>query len=451
MSRRFSRPRLLSMGRRGTLLLLAIVLSVATLVHTLQPQTAGAAQLTPRKVTISTSQSAATGVSYAFTFSWPTATDVEGIVIQFCTTPLGTCTLPNLMAATHTTASPGGDSGFPGGGTNTFAEVTSNTGACSDTASTMYCLNRTQAASATGSGATVTVNGITNPTLIGTYLTVYARISLYDNNAFTGSIVHDGTVAAGITQRLTTTGRVQERLEFCVAAIDDDDATPSSCAGFPSTTSIDLGVIDNTTIAKSPVEPTATNGSNDDYGVAMVNTNASGGVAITYFPEAATSVLSGDTDQLRRFRVLPTDCSATGTSLLDQCFISASSAGENFAAGTERFGLYVACVDGSQGTTTNGSGEGNLSFATNGATINATYSGTDATLVDATPADCQNSEQGTNVKYGFDDSGTPDDLVASNTVVDDEMLKLSFAATAQTTTPTGTYYVITTYIATPTF
>jgi hypothetical protein len=36
-------------------------------------------------------------------------------------------------------------------------------------------------------------------------------------------------------------------------------------------------------------------------------------------------------------------------------------------------------------------------------------------------------------------------------VVDDEIIKLRFGATASATTPTGTYVVVTTYIATPTF
>lgn len=433
----------------------AIVVGAAAVAYNiLSAQTANAAQLTSRKVTISTSQSGATSVNWAFQFSWGSATDVEGIIFQFCTTALGNCTQPTGMDVSNdqTSIAGGSQANFPNNGT-AFTEVGSNTGDCSDTGIgsgvTMYCVNRTEATSATGTNATLTIAGVTNPTIPGvvgsSFSTAYVRISLYDNNGFSNSggagnlKVYDGVVAGGITQQLTITGRVQERLEFCVAAIGDggagDTTLPANCAAAPTTTSVDIGTIDNSTIVKAPVNTTATNGSNDSLGIAMVNTNASGGVVVTYFPEAATNVSGGDTDQLRRFRVLPTDCSATTTSVTDQCFIAASNAGETFSAGTERFGMNIPCIDTTQGTTSNlGS-------------VPAAYSNTDATTTSS--ADCENTDAG--VKFAWDESGTAATIASSSSVVDDEIIKLSFGATASATTPTGTYTAVTTFIATPTF
>ncbi|HEX9679387.1 MAG TPA: hypothetical protein VGA08_02090, partial [Candidatus Saccharimonadales bacterium] len=53
--------------------------------------------------------------------------------------------------------------------------------------------------------------------------------------------------------------------------------------------------------------------------------------------------------------------------------------------------------------------------------------------------------------WAWDETGTADRIATSTTVVDDEMLILRFAATSAITTPTGTYTVVSTYIATPTF
>ncbi len=242
--------------------------------------------------------------------------------------------------------------------------------------------------------------------------------------------VFEGVVAASTARQLTVNGRVQERLEFCVAAIDDAAALPANCSAMASTTTIDIGVVDNSSVSIAPVTVTATNGSNDFYGVAMVNTNAASGVVLTYFPQAAGS----GTNELRSFRVTGATCNVSGTDATDQCFIDASGSGETFAAGTERFGLVVPCIDTTQGTTTN---LGSVPGAYNG-DDNSTTSG----------ADCENEGE---ADFAWNDSGTAATLASSSNVVDDEIVKLRFAAAAASTTPTGSYTVTTTYIATPTF
>jgi hypothetical protein len=458
MTRPKFKQSLVMMGRRTAILLLAVLLSFASVLNILQPETASAAQLTPRKVTISTSRAAATGVSYEFNFRLLTAIDVEGIIFEYCTTPLGTCTKPPGLDVTAATAGVSATQTFSQA--TAFAEVASTTGDCVLTGvaatETRYCVNRTEAGNeAIGADKVITLTGITNPTLASTFLTVFVRMTLYDNSTFSNSggagnqIVHYGTVAAAIVRQLTTTGRVQERLEFCVGAIDDTAstvfATGCSSGGFPSTTTVDLGVIDNQSVVASPVDVTTTNNANDDYGILLVNTNASAGVAVTYFPEVTTSVLSGDTDQLRSFRVVPTDCNAVDTTLTDQCFVSADhtqATGEIIVAGTEKFGLAVACFNTDNGITDNFD-------PANGGVWDGTYDG-DGDDEDTGGDDCEN-ETTAAYSWGFRDDGTPDELIHSTSVVDDEIIKLRFGATAQTTTPTGTYLVITTYVATPTY
>jgi len=443
-----------ALSRRALALITAAILFAAAFVPILTSQTVSAGQVTARKATISSSKSGQTAVSWTFNFTYPSTAVTQGIIFEFCTTPLGICTKPTGLDVSTGTAGVSATQTFSQA--TAFTEVTTSTGDCNiagTNADTKFCVSRTEATAESAAAKQIVVTNVTNPTLPGqanSYSTVYVRMAMYNNNTFTpgagsANIVQNGTVAAAITQQLTTSGRVQERLAFCVAAIDDDDALPADCAAFPTTTSIDLGTIDNTTAPlamTSPVEPTATNGSNDFYGVAMVNTNAAGGVVIAYYPEADTNVGGGDTDQLRGFRVALADCSNTITSVTDQCFISADNTnGEAFVAGTERFGIQVPCIDTSQGTTSNIT------------TVPAKYSNTDNTVTNQ--ANCHKTDGSggadSGVKFAWNDTGTADTLASSATVVEDEIVKLRFGAVAAATTPTGLYRVTTTYIATPTF
>jgi hypothetical protein len=429
----------------------AAILASAALLPLLLSGSASAAQLTNRKVTIDDSVVSETGVGYDFEFDWAVATDVEGVLFEFCTAPLGTCTLPTGMNVNRTLSTLDAHTNFPNNATS-FAEfATDNTGDCDDidgtSDDTMYCITRTEATSAAGTNATVNLGGITNPSSIQT---VYVRIALYDDAAFgSGDRIHEGVVAAAIVDQLTINGRVQERLDFCVAAVDDTDvlntvATNVTTCSAISDANVDIGVIDDgATPSVSPVTTTATNGADDDYGILMVNTNASGGVVIGYYAEDVTSVASGDTDQLKSFRVVPTDCDATASVTTDQCFVSASNAGDGavLTAGTELFGMYIPCVDQNDGV---------RSTTANLSTADDSYDGDDSSVT--TVADCENETFTSGVaEVAWNTSGAADTLISSTAVVDDEIVKLRFAATASSTTPTGSYTVVTTYIATPTF
>lgn len=443
---------------------------------------ASAAQLTSRNVTISSSQPDATGVSYTFSFGTTGAsTTVQSMAFSFCTTALGPCVLPGGATAadkidvSHVTAAPGA---FTGTSATAFTEYSGlDAGGCTTSdggsgVASQYCVTRTDAVAEAAGTKTFVISGISNPTIpTGNNVSVYVRVALYSDTAF-ASLVHEGAVAASIVNRLSVSGRVQERLVFCVFALDDaagSSATvgtaatnmPADCgaAEAVASTSVDIGIVDNTSITRSPVNNDPANSllGNDRFGAAMVNTNASNGVAITYYAAAASG-----TNETYAFRVPGATCDVSGTSIADQCFISADdAAGEVFTAGTERFGMQIACVVNSttvtgMGTTSNLGKDATGTYVSgSGAdgSYNAVYNAGRTTGIDDDATDnCENNPGAIlNDKYGWRDNGTSQALISSRNVVDDEMVKFRIGATANPTTPSGTYTVAAIYIATPSY
>ncbi len=410
----------------------AAVLVAAGIMPMLVSGSAGALQLTSRSATIDKSKVSSTNVQFVFGYTIQTSAAVQGLTYEFCTTPLGTCTLPtgmSVQAATHSS-----QTGFPNNGTAFTAHAVSDENSCSmGTNAYMMCFERSEATTGTGA-ATHTIAGITAPS---SKQTVYVRVTLYSNDTFT-TATDSGTVAEAFVDQLITNGRVQERLDFCVAAIDDAAALPANVAACSAlnTNTIDIGVIDNTALSVSPVATTPTNGANNHYGILMLNTNSSGGSVVSYFPEAAAT----GTNQLRDFRVAGASCNASNATLTDQCFQNAGAGPTAFSAGTEDFGLQVACIDTTQGTTSN---LGNVPNA---------YNNVDNST--ASSAGCQNTGTGdTGMEFAWNASATAATLADSTStgVVDDEIVKIRFGATASSTTPTGAYSVTTNYIATPTY
>jgi hypothetical protein len=176
--------------------------------------------------------------------------------------------------------------------------------------------------------------------------------------------------------------------------------------------------------------------------VAAVKTNALNGVAVSFFAEDAASVSGGDTHHLKAFRVNPTDCDTdqtTGAGLVDQCFRSADAAGEDFSALSgatqERFGMQISCFEQNDGTRS----------TTAALTADADFA--DADTSDG--VDCEDDDDETN--FAWNETSTATGLASSSTVVDDELIKFNFGAIASSTTPTGAYTVVSTYIATATF
>lgn len=420
------------------LILIASVFALVGLMPIILQNSVSAGTVANRSLTIGTSAGGAT-TRYGFSFDLASTGNVGSIRIDFCTTPLGTCTAPTGMNAGSATIDTATDD--INGSDPVFSNGTN--------AANILRITRTASSFSAGNTVNIDFNSVVNPSLSGNTVSFYGRIVVYSDTAYT-TAVDNGVVAAAIVRQLTVNGRVQERLDFCVAAIDDGGATDTTitalndttavCADtdFPSTTTVDIGVIDDTAVYVSPVNTTATNGANDSYGIALVKTNAANGVAVTFFAEDTASVSGGDTDHLKAFRVPGIDCEANqaaGLGLNDQCFRSASASGEAISAGTERFGVKIGCIDANDGTRS----------TTAALTADADFDDSSA----ASAADCENTVDNTN--YGWNETSTATTLASSTGVVDDEIVKLQFAATSSSTTPTGSYTVVSTYIATPTF
>ena len=438
--------------RKHVALLQAALLVMALLIPMLLTGRVSASQLTSRSATINNSKihNGTTSINndmeivFGYTLI-DTAATKAGITYSFCTTPLGTCTKPTGMDV-QTSNTHDSQASWPTNGT-AFAPVSeaANVGDCTVNTNTyMICYSRDEsvATGVTGGAVTHTISGITAPSSIQT---VYIRIAVYSDNDFgSGDLLDSGTVAIAIVDQLTINGRVQERLEFCVAGVDDADTMPvdvSTCSAL-SDSNVDIGIIDESSIAVSPVNVTATNGADDDFGILMLNTNSQGGVTVGYYADDASSVSGGDTDQLKSFRVVPANCNATASVTNDQCFVSAVNTGEGstITSGFELFGMYVPCVvQGTGGSTTS-----NLT------TINDAYNGSDEAIT--TVADCENETfTSGSALVGWNTGSTAETLISSSSVVDDEIVKLRFAATASASTPPGSYTVVTNFIATPTF
>ncbi len=433
-------------------MIIAALFTLALVLPILMPGSAKADTLQQRSVTISSSVGDATGVSYNFGFDLPTSVAVQGILLQFCTTALGTCVLPTSMDVQGSTAV----------GSQTTSEATvfavrggADVGDCTQGANAYeLCLERADTDAETVATKAVEVTGVENPTLSGNFTNVFVRITLYSDTAF-ATAEHDGTVVAAIVRQITVNGRVSERLDFCVGAVLDDNGGTGGedteieaignntvCADHPGDTVVDIGTLDDSAVTVSPVPVSAISGSNGNYGVAAVKTNALNGVAVAFYPEDATSVSGGDTDHLKAFRVVPTDCDAdqtTGAGLVDQCFRSAASTGEDFTALSgatqERFGMQVSCFEQNDGT------------RSTTAALSADADFADSDTSDG--VDCEDDDDATN--FAWNESSTATDLASSTTVVDDELIKFNFGAIASSTTPTGIYTVVSTYIATATF
>ncbi len=382
---------------------------------------ASAAQITERKITMSTSQRAATGVSYAVSFKPATSITATGMVVEFCAnSPLvgSSCTAP--------------------ANGNTLEGFVGNTGSVSGSwvidgtsdANTLI-LTHSGATLTAGSTFTVTVSGVTNPTYDSVQpATFYARILTYTGSptGYTstspGSYTDQGGIALTTNNQLQVDARVQEELEFCVGTVDNtvisNATTPANCSAAPfssATPTVDIGTISSTTTSISPIA--VSSGGNNMNGAAMIRTNAVNGATITYFAEQETG--SG------RLKVAGATCTGSsgfdaGSGVTDQCFGSSSTQGDFSTAG-EKFGMTSSDVFRPTGSTTT-----NL-------TRDASYDG------DGTAAS----------GFAWQQDGTTTTLATSSTVMDYEMLLLRFAARTSATTPTGSYSVTSTYVATSTY
>lgn len=182
----------------------------------LMPKSASAAQITGRKLTISSSSAAASNAttSYTFNFTVPSATVIQSLSAEVCTTASGACTTPTGFLNSSST--------LPSQPTN-LGDAT-GWSVSTGTAGSLRLSKSGNVAAPTGA-QTVVFGNVQNPTTSNQ--TFYARITTYTGASWTGAI-DTGTVAASTANQINLTATVDESLTFCTGT---SGITTSSCAG----------------------------------------------------------------------------------------------------------------------------------------------------------------------------------------------------------------------------
>lgn len=210
--------------------LFAFGMVAALIASALIPALASAAQLTERSIQLSSSSSAATGVTYEINFT--AGSTAAAFVVDFCS---------NSPVVGETCDAPAGFSAAS-------ATVNASSTGFSRTALGTPANNKVLITGDIEPEDTVqvTLDGITNPTDDGT---LYARVLTYSaaNSAVAaaytstapGDFEDDGSISLFITDTIGVSGAVLETMSFCISGaaiadgcvIDPEDASPSIVLG----------------------------------------------------------------------------------------------------------------------------------------------------------------------------------------------------------------------------
>lgn len=236
-----------------------------------------AAQLTSRKVTISSSAVSAANTTYTFNFTPVASTAIKSVNIDFCTTASGSC---NPVTPT----------GVPAGLTTTGAAISGTPsglgtgGTWTGTFTTNGRLRISNASSAgTAGAATIAFTGITNPSTTNT--SYFMRVTTYSDAAYTTPI-DTGTVATSTANQITVSASVDETLTFCTGV---SGITTSSCTGATGT-SANLGSLSTSTTGSGTSQMGVAANSNSGYAITVAGTTlTSGSNTITGMSSATTS------------------------------------------------------------------------------------------------------------------------------------------------------------------
>jgi hypothetical protein len=396
---------------------------------------AEAAQITSRSVTISSGVPSATGVTYTYGVTLPTAGTVQSVQFQACTTAVGTCTGPTTQNVNQ--GSEASRSGWSGA--TAFTRDATGGGSCTP-ANNVLCIKRTDATSESGA-KTLGWNTQTNPSTANS--TFFIRITTYSDTGWTTS-VDTGTVASAVVQTLTVNAAVAEVLNFCVGSTTVNDATTSAGADCTAVggTALNIGTLDTSSTNVSPVN---TNGGDNKNGVAMIRTNAASGATVSY-----DAIQQSGSNHQGALRISGATCTADAnpsTDNTDQCINSQGTTQGAFNATTdttEKFGMTVAainCGSTSAYSCVFGSGTYHLTRAAN-------YDGTGG---NSYPTDSGAVSGATNAGYAWQESGGVVQIASSSSVIDDETMILKFASHPMITTPFGLYAAQADFIAVPTY
>lgn len=392
-----------------------VALIAATMLPALLNNTqVNAAEIDNRQVTLSTSQSGATDVTYSVSFDTGSAGNVDAMVIQYCdgSPIIGDATCANTRsfqwynsAATDLALA-------------NQAGITDWTVDTTNTTATTLILTRSGAPNAgdPGSGTTISFDigstgnsdGVTNPGTDNSAF--YLRILTYGTTggaqAYTpgtpGSHVDDGGIALSTAEQIDISARVQERLTFCVGT-----ANPTAACGGVSGNTVDLGVL-GTGINYASTE--------SQIAYAQVSTNAAHGATLSYIADhlkvGATACVDNDADK------------SVNDVKTDQCLnyeTDADVLNAEITGGDEQWGLAITGHENDGTETVN------------------------QFTADAGPYDYDTADE-----FSFTPN-TATQIASSSSVVDSEQVNIDFAATSSLTTPTGLYQTTVTFIATSKF
>jgi hypothetical protein len=258
---------------------------------------AEAAQITSRKVTLSSSSPASSNATttYVFSFVLPSATTVLSFSAAACTTALSTCTTPTGFSQSSSTVS--APTNIGSGGTWTVSTAT---------AGELRMANASNTGSPSGT-TTVTFNNVQNPTT--TNQTFFMRVTTFSASNYTGAI-DTGTVAASTATQLVVSADVAESLTFCVGTTWTTDCSDISGS--------------SRTLSPNPLTTSSISTGTSELGA---STNGLTGFVITYLaPDFACTA----------------PCSHSFTN-------NFGSGGSASSPGTEEFGLKAAQISGTGG------------------------------------------------------------------------------------------------------
>jgi len=352
---------------------LAALILVAAVGAQLAPARADAtAQVTSRKIALSTSSPAATNVTYAVTFTPATSLAHPDVILDFCangpligdacTSTAGTNT-PNFTGAAAT--------GW------TLSTIGSGRGVKLTTASVNFT-----AATPT----TITITGVTNPSNTASF---YGRILTYttggastNTSVSPGSYTDYGGVALSTTQNINITSTVYESLVFCVFQTACGTA-PALTLGDPTTGALSTASAYINANAKYTIATNAGSG----IGVSMTGTTlcrpggscATGSSAYTINAIGSTAVaLATGTEQ---FGMCADTTGATGSLAAVSPYLDSINACHGLSTGTyaggSKFGFDDTASTGTASTA------GDQVMASTGAI--ATYTGSLVFLGDIAP------------------------------------------------------------------
>lgn len=229
-----------STAKRGLFLAASLLLGLFSL-QALFVNTAYAAQITNRTLTLSTSSadSGSATTTYTLTFTVPSPTVLKSFDVEICTTASGTCTTPTGFSSASSTITQPTNLGDASG----WTVDTGDAG--------ILALKKTGNTAAPSGSQTVVFNNVQNPTTPNE--TFFGRITSYSDDSY-ATPVDTGVVAASTTQDIDLTGTVDETLVFCTGT------SGTNCGNITGST-VDFGTFSSSTTSSGvSVMSASTNG-----------------------------------------------------------------------------------------------------------------------------------------------------------------------------------------------